>query len=70
MKLRRLREGDFLEDGDVVLVRDGDLDPDILRTDAARYHSIYSVYGSRSSPSATLLPMSSLNRRRWSVLIA
>ena len=41
MKLRRLRDGDFLEDGDVVLVRGGDLDPDILCADAARYHSIY-----------------------------
>ena len=26
MKLRRLREGDVLEDGDVALVRGGDLD--------------------------------------------
>jgi hypothetical protein len=38
-------DGDVLEDGDVVLVRGGDLDPDILRADAARYHSIYGVYG-------------------------
>ena len=45
MKLRRLRDGDVLEGGDVVLVRGGDLDPDILRADAARYHSIYGVYG-------------------------
>jgi len=45
MKLRRLREGDVLEDGDVVLVRGGDLDPDILRADAMRYHSIYGTYG-------------------------
>ena len=45
MKLRRLRDGDFLEDGDVVLVRGGDLDPDILCADAARYHSIYGIYG-------------------------
>jgi hypothetical protein len=28
-----------------VLVRGGDLDPGILRADAARYHSIYGVYG-------------------------
>jgi hypothetical protein len=40
-----LRDGDVLEDGDVVLVRGGDLDPDILRADAARYHSIHGVYG-------------------------
>jgi hypothetical protein len=45
MKLRRLREGHVLEDGDVVLVRGGDLDPDILRADAVRYHSIYGTYG-------------------------
>lgn len=36
MKLRRLRDGDVLEDGDVVLVRGGDLDPDILCADAVR----------------------------------
>jgi hypothetical protein len=29
----------------VVLVRGGDLDPDILSEDAVRYHSIYGVYG-------------------------
>jgi hypothetical protein len=45
MKLRRLRDGDVLEDGDIVLVRGGDLDPDILCADAARYYSIYGVYG-------------------------
>ena len=45
MKLRRLRDGDVLEDGDIVLVRGGDLDPDILRADTARYYSIYGVYG-------------------------
>ena len=45
MKLRRLRDGDVLEDGDVVLVRGGALDPDILSEDAVRYHSIYGVYG-------------------------
>ena len=45
MKLRRLRDGDVLEDDDAVLVRGGDLDPDILRADAKRYHSIYGVYG-------------------------
>lgn len=45
MKLRRLRDGDVLEDGDVVVVRGGDLDPDVLCEDAARYHSIYGIYG-------------------------
>jgi hypothetical protein len=45
MKLRRLRDGDVLENGDIVLVRGGDLDPDILCADAARYCRIYGVYG-------------------------
>ncbi len=45
MKLRRLRDGDVLEDGDVVLVRGGDLDPEILCADAVRYRGIYGVYG-------------------------
>ena len=45
MKLRRLRDGDVLDDGDIVLVRGGDLDPDILRADAARYYGIYGIYG-------------------------
>lgn len=45
MKLRRLRDGDVLENGDVVLVRGGDLAPDILSADAVRYHSIYGTYG-------------------------
>jgi hypothetical protein len=45
MKLRRLRDDDALEDGDIVLVRGGDLDPDILRVDVARYYSIHGVYG-------------------------
>jgi hypothetical protein len=45
VKLRKLRDGDVLDDGEVVLVRGGDLDPDVLRADAARYHSIYGTYG-------------------------
>jgi hypothetical protein len=45
MKLRRLRDGDVLDSGDIALVRGGDLDADILRADAARYYSIYGVYG-------------------------
>ena len=45
MKLRRLRDGDVLENGDVVLVRGGDLAPDILSADAVRYDSIYGTYG-------------------------
>jgi len=45
MKLRRLRDGHVLENGDVVLVRGGDLAPDILSTDAVRYYSPYGTYG-------------------------
>ena len=45
MKLRKLRDGDVLDNGELVLVRGGDLDPDVLRADAARYHSIYGTYG-------------------------
>ena len=45
MKLRRLREGDVLEDGNAVLVRGGELDPDVLRADALRYHGVYGTYG-------------------------
>ena len=45
MKLRKLRDGDVLEDGEVVLMRGGDLDLDVLRADAARYHGIYGTYG-------------------------
>lgn len=45
MKLRRLRDGDVLDDGDTLLVRGGELDPEVLRADARRYHSIYGNYG-------------------------
>jgi hypothetical protein len=45
VKLRRLREGDVLEDVDVVLVRGGELDQAVLRANALQYHSIYGGYG-------------------------
>ena len=45
VKLRFLREGDQLEDADVVVVRGGELDDTILRADALRYHRIYGTYG-------------------------
>jgi hypothetical protein len=44
MKLRRLRDGDVLDE-DTMLVRGGGLDPDVLRADARRYHSVYGTYG-------------------------
>lgn len=45
VKLRRLREGDLLDDGDIMLVRGGELDPEVLRADALRYHAIYGSFG-------------------------
>src|SRR5579875_3201004 len=44
MKLRRLREGEVLDDG-ITLVRGGELEPDVLRADARRYHAVYGGYG-------------------------
>lgn len=44
-KQRHLRVGDDLEDDDVVVVRGGGLDADVLRTDARRYHDIYAEFG-------------------------
>jgi hypothetical protein len=44
MKLRRLREGDVLDDG-ITLVRGGELDAGVLRADAIRYHTVYGGYG-------------------------
>jgi hypothetical protein len=44
MKLRRLREGDVLDDG-TTLVRGGELAPGVLRADARRYHTVYGSYG-------------------------
>lgn len=45
MKLRRLREGDVLDDDGITLVRGGDLDLDVLRADAVRYYGVYGSYG-------------------------
>ena len=45
MKVRRLREGDVLDDGGITLVRGGELEPDVLRADAIRFHSVYGSYG-------------------------
>jgi hypothetical protein len=44
MRLRRLREDD-IPDGSTLLVRGGELDQDVLTTDALRYHAIYGTYG-------------------------
>jgi hypothetical protein len=45
MKLRRLREGDVLDDGRITLVRGGELEPGALRANALRYHGLYGSYG-------------------------
>jgi hypothetical protein len=45
MKLRRLREGDDLDDGGITLIRGGELEPDVLCADAMRYHNVYGSYG-------------------------
>jgi len=42
--LRLLRDGDVLDE-DAVLVRGGELDPDVLRADARLYHDVYGTYG-------------------------
>jgi hypothetical protein len=45
VKQRFLRPGDELRDDDVVVVRGGELDPEVLTADAERNHSIYGIYG-------------------------
>ena len=45
MKQRFIREGDELDDDDVVVVRGGRLDAEILRADALRNHAIYGTFG-------------------------
>ena len=45
MKQRFLREGDELHDDEMLVVRGGELDPDLLRADARRNHAIYGTYG-------------------------
>ena len=44
MKQRFIRTHDEISDDDEVVVRGGDLDPMILRTDAVRNHDIYGSY--------------------------
>jgi hypothetical protein len=44
MKLRLLRVDEVLDE-DTVLVRGGELDPDVLHADALRYHGMYGSYG-------------------------
>jgi hypothetical protein len=44
MKQRFIRQGDQLSDDEEVVVRGGELDPDILRMDALRNESIYGTY--------------------------
>jgi len=45
VKQRFVRVGDELTDDVTVVVRGGDLDPEILRHDALRNHQIYGTFG-------------------------
>lgn len=45
MKQRFIRVGDELTDEVTVVVRGGELEPELLREDAQRNHSIYGSYG-------------------------
>ncbi len=45
MKQRHIRVGDDLADEEVVVVRGGALGPEVLRSDAIRYHAVYGTYG-------------------------
>lgn len=44
-KERHVRPDDRLDDDETIVIRGGDLDPDVVRADALRYHSIYGQYG-------------------------
>ncbi|MBK9179492.1 MAG: hypothetical protein IPM45_07900 [Acidimicrobiales bacterium] len=44
-KQRHIRPGDHLDDDDTVIIRGGELDPDVVRADALRYHAVYGEYG-------------------------
>jgi hypothetical protein len=45
VKQRHLRLGDELHGDEVVVVRGGDLDAEVIRGDALRYRAIYGTYG-------------------------
>jgi hypothetical protein len=45
VKRRHVREDDHLDDAEDVVVRGGELDAEVLRTDAVRNHDIYGFYG-------------------------
>jgi hypothetical protein len=45
MKERYLRADDSLDDDTSLVVRGGELDPELLRRDALRNHQIYGTYG-------------------------
>jgi hypothetical protein len=45
MTRRHIRVGDALDDADEIVVRGGELVPEIVRADARRMFEIYGVYG-------------------------
>lgn len=44
-KQRHARRGDRIEDDHTIVIRGGDLNPEVLRSDAKRYEAIYGEYG-------------------------
>lgn len=44
-KQRHVRAGDTLDDDDLVVVRGGQLDAEVLRADARRYFAVYAEFG-------------------------
>ncbi|NOX29367.1 MAG: hypothetical protein GXP35_04870 [Actinobacteria bacterium] len=45
MKQRFIREGDSIDDDSELVLRGGDLDPTLIRSDAQRMYDIYGSYG-------------------------
>jgi hypothetical protein len=45
VKQRHIRPGDELRSDEVIVIRGGEFDRAVLRSDAVRYHSIYGTYG-------------------------
>src|SRR5258708_12373847 len=45
MKVRYIRTGDVLDERDQVVVRGGDLEPEVIRADAQRTFDVYGMYG-------------------------
>lgn len=66
MKQRYVRPDDRLGDDTVVVVRGGDLDRDLLRSDAQRMHHVYGIYGISVFAVREVPWTSWRSSRRWS----